>query len=147
MKKGWPSYVEMRMHWVHPFNGGEVCTWTQRFLWFGFEEGSAKRLEYREGAHVIIYCVEPGWIGVPLSVRWVRTREHFPHAPERNACWPGEPSRLTVTQIWTREARRAGVALYLGMRRLLRLDHSICRRAAWWAAQSYERSEWEAVRE
>lgn len=128
MKKCWPSYVEMRIRYVRPFSGGQDYVWTQSFLWFGFEVGCAKRLEYRDGHKIVIYCVEPGGCGVLLPVRWVRERDYldgnpFRHALERDVLrYKPERDQLTCTQIWTREARRAGVALYLGLRRVFRVD-------------------------
>jgi len=153
MKKGWPSEVEMRMHLCSP-NGKTMVTvdvWDQRFLWLGFEESGAKRLEYKNGDKIVIFCVGPGF-GIPLRVRWVRERpsnssKKLGRLVEWDVRWLQPGDRLTCTQIWRREARRAGVALYLGLRRFLALPREICTSVAWLVSHSYEQSAWESARQ
>ena len=142
---GWPSLVEMRVTHV---TGPKTITYVQRFLWMGFEEGGARRYEYQQGDRINIICTEPGF-GIPLRARWQRTRYIGGSGKEKPCSWfhPRECETVTCTQIWTREACRAGVAVWLGMRHALHLDRSLCRMTARWIALSYERREWETARE
>jgi len=126
--------VQMRVTYL----SGDKCkrhVHYQNMLWMGFEEGAARRYEFQDTNNISVFCVEPGF-GIPLKVRWIRTKAGQPCERETAIC----------QQIWTRQARRAGVALYLALRRRLKLDHSLCRVTARWVAGSYMNSGWEPAR-
>lgn len=132
--KGPPSIVEMRIL----TRGKEPRA--QRFLWTAYTVGAGKQLEYydQDNKTTVIYCVGPGF-GVPLPVRWI--------SEGPMGCVQWYPGETNLQQIWTQQACRAALAVWLAMRRTLKLDTSLCKHVAWMVAVTYEDKVWEAARE